>query len=105
MSDVGREVLVLITGSDNPRYSSSPGRNQAVFVLSHGIRRSRVIAEFLLRPLSNLDDIAKGSCPGRNGFTLMEKRKIKQVNRDQSLILPLMAIEEVWRALTDRQGY
>lgn len=74
MSDVLEQVLVQRTGSDNPKYSNSVARQKPSCVLSHEIRRSCVIPEFLLRPLSNLDDVVKGSCPGRNRFTLMEKR-------------------------------
>lgn len=68
--DVGEQVPVLRTGSDDPRYSSSPDRNHAVFVLSQGIGRSHVLPAFLLRPLSHLGDVAEGSRPGRNGLTL-----------------------------------
>lgn len=100
--DVGEQVPVLRTGSDDPRYSSSPDRNHAVFVLSQGIGRSHVLPAFLLRPLSHLGDVAEGSRPGRNGLTLMAKRKIKQVNGDQCLGLSLVALEEVWKALSDR---
>lgn len=58
-------------GSSHLRYLDSVARQKTklpVFVLCHGIRRC-VIPEYL-RSFRNLDDIVKGSCSGRNVFTL-----------------------------------